>query len=470
MDVPTIMAHLRTHKKDAWCNLPHPSGDGGHLTIGEVADWRLYELATRHLATRLDYFHNFDIEAFISGLKQELVWTFVKKKEQEVNQRTVDKMLSASIKRAKKLHKALTHYIPCVLVSSSQPEAFRLGPVVFYRMEKFLSDHEQAFDASKERIRQDHIRRYQEAIAGGESADTIATPGVSAGIATRLVTETTQYFQNFKWIAIVSIPECDVKLSRERAERTIEAALDVLKLYFARLHGEGLRQGHSLGSPPKTANLTAEADGKFDFSYGWSTQDVPTGKGWMNVLKSPHDSYFRAAASTLYSCVDPQNSSHLVERFLDSMAWYGQAVSEPSTSVRIVKYVAALERLTITRKLESKLTATVIRRTALLSCDKTAEGYEKAEKDAERVYDCRSGLMHGSLSLFDRELHFVAPVAERITRIALFKCLRIFTDLASAVDGATGKHLEAEYLKMQDQFPKINVAEANEHGKSNTAN
>jgi hypothetical protein len=262
-----------------------------------------------------------------------------------------------------------------------------------------------------------------------------------------------------------------VKLSRERAERTIEAALDVLKLYFARLHGEGLRQGHSLGPPAKTANLTAEMDGKFNFSYGWSTQDVPTGKDWMNVLNSPHDSYLRAAASALYSCVVPQNSSHLVERFLDAMAWYGQAVSEPLTSVRIVKYVAALERLTITKKLEDKLTATVIRRTALLSCDRTAEDYQKAEKDAERVYDCRSGLMHGSLSPFGRELHFVAPIAERITRIALFNCLRIFTDLASAIEGATGKHLEAEYVKMEGEFAKTNAtAESNEHGKSQTAN
>lgn len=459
MDVRTMMAHLREHKKDAWCNVPHPRDDGGQLTIGEAANRRFYEMAIRHLSTRPDLNHNFEIDAFIAAVKREFVYTFLKKQNSAVNQRTLDRMLSAAVKKAKKAHKALTHYIPCVLVSSSEPEAFRIGPVIFYRMEKFLADHQDAFEASKERIRADHIRRCQEAIAGGRPADSIATPEISEAIATRLVTETAEYFQDFKWIAMVSVPECDVKLSRKRAERTIEAAIDVLKLYFARLHGEGLRQGHSLGPPHKTANLNAEADGKLNFSYGWNTQDVPTGKDWMKVLKTPHDSYLRAAASALNSCVDPQYSYHLVERFLDAMAWYGQAVSEPQTSVQIVKYVAALERLTVTKKLDDGLTTTVIRRTALLSYDKTKDGYERASADAKTVYDCRFGLMHGSVSPFDRELHFVAPIAERITRIALFNTLRIFTDLAGEVEAATGKQLEAEYVRLEDELQKT-LAEA----------
>ncbi len=42
------------------------------------------------------------------------------------------------------------------------------------------------------------------------------------------------------------------------------------------------------------------------------------------------------------------------------MAWYGQAISEKQISVQIVKYVAALERLTVTKKLEKGLTDTVV--------------------------------------------------------------------------------------------------------------
>src|SRR5205085_7777954 len=112
----------------------------------------------------------------------------------------------------------------------------------------------------------------------GRPAEEIATPDISEKLAERLVGNTVEYFEQFKWIAIVSIPECDVTLSRERAERAIEASLDILKLFFGRTHGEPLRQGHSLGTPPKTAKLTREADGKLNFSYGWSSKDTPAGK------------------------------------------------------------------------------------------------------------------------------------------------------------------------------------------------
>jgi hypothetical protein len=454
MEVRDLMAYLREHKNDYWHSIPSPRGDGSHLTIGEAAGRRFYELAARHLATRADLNNNFDIDLFIKAVKNEFVWTFLKKREKELSQRTLDKMLSGAVRRAKKAHKALTHYIPCIIVSSSEPEAFRIGPVVFVRMEKFLQEHKDAFEAERERIREDHIRRCQEAIAGGRRAEDIATPDISEGIANRLVRDTIAYFEKFKWMAMVSIPECDVTLSRERAERAIEAALDILKLFFGRSHGEGLRQGHSIGAPPNTAKLTREVDGKFDFSLSWASQDTPTGSEWINVLIKPDDSYFRAAASALGSCVDPQYSSHLKERFLDAMAWYGQAISEQQTSVQIVKYVAALERLTVTKKLEEGLTSTVTRRAALLSYDGTKEGYERSLKDAEKVYDYRSGLMHGSRSPFDKDLKFVVPLAEKITQKALFNSLRIFTRLEHEVDKAKAKDLEAKYLQLEGQLPQ----------------
>jgi hypothetical protein len=453
MEVRDLMAYLREHKEDYWHSVPHPSGSG-NLTIGAAAGRRFYELAARHLSTRADLKHNFDTDLFTAAVKKEFVWTFLKKGERELSQRVIDKMLAAAVRRAKKEHKALTHYIPCIVVSGSEPDAFSIWPVLFVRMEKFLQEHKEPFEAEKERIREDHIRRCQEAIAAGRPAEEIATPDISEKLAERLVGNTVEYFEQFKWMAIVSIPECDVTLSRERAERAIEAALDILKLFFGRTHGKPLRQGHALGTPPKTAKLTREADGKFDFSYGWSSQDTPAGKEWFRVLTEPDDSYLRAAASALYACADPQHGSHLNERFLDAMAWYGQAVSEQQTSVRIVKYVAALERLTVTKKLEEGLTNTVTRRAALLSYDGTKEGYERALEDAEKVYDYRSGLMHGSRSPFDKDLRFVAPLAEEITRKALFNSLRIFTELDHEIRDAKAKDLEAKYQKLEGQIPQ----------------
>jgi hypothetical protein len=151
-------------------------------------------------------------------------------------------------------------------------------------------------------------------------SETVATPELSEAIANRLVDETTEYFEEFNWLAIVTIPTCNIQVSRKRVERAVEAALDVLKLFFARLHGKVLRQGHSMGLPRKTAKLTREMNGVFDFSYGYNTQDTPAGKDWMRVLTSPNDFHFRAAASAVHACCEPEKMSPLLQRFLDALA------------------------------------------------------------------------------------------------------------------------------------------------------
>lgn len=451
MEFTDLMAHLDENENDSWYEVPHPSGSGG-LVCGEAAGRRFYDLTARQLATQPNLRNNFDPEDFARIVMSEFSARFLKQGA-EVNQRNIDKMFSAAVKKSKAKHKELTHYIPCIVVSSAEPEAFRIGPVVFVRMEKFIGEHREAFEAERERIRLDHIRRCEEAIEKGSSADQIATPDISAGIASRLVNDTVSYFEKFKWMAVVDIPECDVTISQRRAERTIEAALDILKLFFRRVHGESLRQGHAYAPPPNTASLTREASGKFNFSFAWSSQDAPAGKNWIRILTEPDDSYARAAASALDSCVDPQYSSHFKERFLDAMSWYGQAISEPMASLQIVKYVAALERLTVTRKMEEGLTVAVTTRAALLNYDGTGEDYDRLLREAQKVYDYRSGLMHGSLSPFDSELESVSPSAEEITRHALFSCLALFTRLDSQTKDAGRKDLEAEYQKLYEQVP-----------------
>ena len=134
------------------------------------------------------------------------------------------------------------------------------------------------------------------------------------------------------------------------------------------------------------------------------------------------------------------------------MAWYGQAISEKQISVQIVKYVAALERLTVTKKLDEGLTNTVVRRTAILTHGGNPGSYEKTVKDVAKVYDFRSRLMHGSKSPFDKDLESIPPIAEEVTRLALFSALRLFTELDNTVENAKEKQLEAKYKELEDQL------------------
>ncbi len=454
MEFYDLMKYLRENKNDGWFTISRPNEDG-ELIIGQAAGLRFYEIAKRHLSTKPELNNNFDTEDFADALEKEFVRVFVKNGEKEINQRVSDKMLSAAVKRAKRSHETLKHFIPCVIVSSEKPSKFRIGPVTFFRIEKFLQEYKDIFEEERTRINQEHIERCQEAINGGRSEEEIATPDISEGIANRLVGDTLSYFEKFKWMAVVDIPECNVKISRKRVERTIEATLDILKLFFGRLHGENLRQGHALGIQLDTARLTQDSNGKFNFTIKRSSQDTPAGKEWFRVLIEPDASYFEAAISALNSCVDPQYTTHLKERFLDAMAWYGQAISEKQTSVQIVKYVAALERLTVTKKLEKGLTDTVVRRTTLLSYDETKEGYEKALEEVDKIYDCRSGLMHGSKSPFDKDLELVSPMAEKIVQKALFNALRIFTELDNKVENVKEKQLEAKYNELENQIEEL---------------
>lgn len=453
MEFRDLMDYLREHKNDAWFTLPHPTKEG-HLTIGQAAALRFYEMAKRHLSTQSELNNNFDTEDFTKTVEKEFVRVFLKNEEKEINQRVTDKMLSAAVKQARKTHKAIKHFIPCVIVSSKEPEIVRIGPVILIRIEKFLQDYKSVFDDERTRIKKEYFEKNHESVEIEKQEDS-EIQKTAERLPESYVDRTVKYFEGFKWMAIVDIPECNIRISRKRAERTIEAVLDILKLFFGRTHGESLRQGHAVGVPLETANLTQDSEGKFNFVIKKSSQDTPTSKEWFGVLIEPEASHFEAAISALNSCVDPQYSSHLKERFLDAMAWYGQAISEKQISVQIVKYVAALERLTVTKKLEEGLTKTVIRRTTILSYDGTKEGYEKSSKESTKLYDYRSGLMHGSKSPFDKDLELIAPMAEEITRNALFNTLRIFTELDNKVENVKEKQLETKYKELENQIEEL---------------
>ncbi len=225
MEFHDLMAYLRENKNDAWFTISHPNGNGD-LTIGQAAARRFYEISKRHLSTKSELNNNFDTEDFAGAVEKEFVRVFLKNGEKAINQRVTDKMLSAAVKQAKKSHEALKHFIPCVIVSSREPETFQIGPATFVRMEKFLDERKNIFDEERARIKEEHIQRCQEVIEGGRPEEEIATPDISERIANRLVGDTIKYFENFKWMAIVDIPECNVKISRKRAERTIKLGVN----------------------------------------------------------------------------------------------------------------------------------------------------------------------------------------------------------------------------------------------------
>ncbi len=205
-----------------------------------------------------------------------------------------------------------------------------------------------------------------------------------------------------------------MQLCRYRAEIVVDAALDVLKLFFRELHGKDLRMGHSYTVPEKVATLTVDSDNYFNISFGWrATKNNYVGDAWFEKLTSPEiHPYLLMSSSAPKARISPEYKTHLTERFLDALSWYGQAISDNLHSTKIVKYVAAWERLVITKK-ERDLTSTACRRIAMLAYDGCREPYEQTLKKAKDVYEWRSNLMHGTSSPFAPNIKEIVPIAEK---------------------------------------------------------
>ena len=437
------------HRRDFLCCVPHPDGRGGSLICGREAYNRFYELAKRCLSSE-EKRDDFDLQAFTRSIREEFVRVFLKE-QKEVDERSVSKMLAAAMKKIKKMQKSLTHYIPCVIVFENQPDRFQIGPVHFTTIENFLNDHRNDFEKKRHHLRNASIEHAKKAVEKGKmAANKIPTLEDSAKHADMMVDKLLEYFKGYKWVASVTIPPCDEKVSLERAQVTVEAALNVLRLFFGAFYGNKLRQGHSRGMITDTANLTRDADGNLFIAISQKLEHVPGGDNWFQTITDNYAFYLEAAGSALNSYLETEGSSHLCQRFLDALNWYGQAVTEQMTSAQIIKYAAALERLTVTKK-EKDLTPVVTRRTALLNFDGSKEDFGRCKKDASKVYEWRSNLMHGSCSPFEKKLGTISNLAQRMTQCALFRSLGFFLFVEHTC-GYTQNNLEESYQSWETKF------------------
>ena len=113
-----------------------------------------------------------------------------------------------------------THYVPCAVVMHRKRDIFTVGPVTFILRERFFKENEQAIREAAERW----------------------APKVSADILNR----TESFYTDFMWIAKITVPRCDVAVSRERARVGIQKALDVFKLIVGSGRAGNVKMAHDI--------------------------------------------------------------------------------------------------------------------------------------------------------------------------------------------------------------------------------
>lgn len=250
-------------------------------------------------------------------------------------------MLAAAIKSVKKSVHDLTHFVPCVIFLNKYPDQFEIGPVKFLWMKDFLErNHEMIVSRDPELVSKDLI----------------------------------PYYSRFPWVAQTTVPQCDEPTSQIRASTIIEGALDALRLLIGEGYTARFRQGHMPVALTESASLRQDSKGQVGLSINREWQDRNARDKWYEKLRQHAGLYLVLIENALGGLQDPSKASHLTQRFLDSLNWYGQAVKETHSASAIVKYVAALERVTMTKE-HKEIAQTLSRRTALLCAKRNKREY-----------------------------------------------------------------------------------------------
>jgi len=413
MSVEDLRAFFKGHEQDWLYHLPHPEGRG-MLPCGKAAYFRVGEISRRHLATQRDLNQRVDGERFRKDVTQELVRRFLKE-DRLVDEKQTARMFAAAVKSAKKRVYDLTHFVPCVVFLDKFPDQFEVGPVKFLWMKDFLeNNHEKIISRDPESVSKDLI----------------------------------PYYSRFPWVAQITVPQCDEPTSQLRATTIVEGALDALRLLIGKSYTARFRQGHTPVALTESASLRQNSEGQIGFSINRQWQDRHAPDKWYENLRQHAGLCLVLVENALGGLQDPSKVSHLTQRFLDGLNWYGQAVKETRSASAIVKHVAALERVTMTEEHE-EIAETISRRTALLCAEGDKSIYTKQYTLTRDIYDWRSKLMHGSISPSHKTLSAVCSKAAGLTRFTLLAGLEFFTAIERQKPLATTVDLEKAYKQLE---------------------
>jgi hypothetical protein len=171
--------------------------------------------------------------------------------------------------------------------------------------------------------------------------------------------------------------------------------------------------------------LISEHPGSVSASKYVSGRNARGGRGWHEALQARVPHIWTRLAEAITPLCAGRIRDELDQRLVDALNWFGQATRETNRGAAVVKYAAALERLTITGHIEGVERA-VIRRTLILNQTRTDKSEEQIEREIGRFYQCRSDLMHGSLSPFDPSVDKILRLGWELARWSILEAAQLF--------------------------------------------
>jgi hypothetical protein len=462
LSIEEKIEHLKKNRTESFCTLPHP--ELGQITIGQKALERFWAMAKRFLASNPDKKARINFDEFVNALRLEYSIRFITD-GRAIDQPNVDKLISAAYKRVERKFEELQHFIPVILFMTNTIPAFEVGPVTFLHKSEFFLRHQAELEAERGKIAKDNLARAAQLVLEGYPASSVSTEETATTLGNRLVDGLIETVREHTWISIVTIPPCDPSVSYEKALFLTKGALNILKLLLGGDYTDRLRTAEDQGHRTKGAKLYRRKNGELEISTSSTPQDNVVGSKWLDQLTTTHGVWFNMASDVLTASRDLDTAAPLCVRFVDSLAWYGDAIAERSNAAKIVKFVSAIERLVCTGKEYAvgkaiPLAEIVIPRAAVFYSQGFGVDVDEARKQFAQIYDWRSGIVHGSISPFDESLRSIAVKAEDATRLILLGGLDFFTSLGIGDQSFREKKLKEHYAELVTKaFPEANSGE-----------
>lgn len=287
-----------------------------------------------------------------------------------------------------------TQYLPCHIFDANQKaSSFKIGPVTFFSRPDWLK----ILDVGEVSV--DLIRKVWK---GSLSVNDLQTKAFTKGStdATRGAFSAVKTIGSHFWIAAIKVPDHEPIQSAKKGAMLVSLAMDVLSLLL---------------SPTDSARLVISGAQRVAFSerslfsndkgqlFDRLRINMPGVSGPPGHAKKflKETKRLREAAGVIMNRYDTDaasgRTSRLVDRWINALHWYGQALREPSDFMAIVKYGCAMDILTDG---EGNLTQLASRTAAAFGIEPDAEVTGDGDKLGaiiSRVFnEGRSALVHGS--------------------------------------------------------------------------
>jgi hypothetical protein len=417
-DIAAIRHHYEQHPEDKLCHIYRPGSRDMILCRKSGID------ATERMALRLvaEAPNGYDLSSKrVAEIIAERIFQVA------IDEVTDDEelvlILKSYVAESEAEHVEASYQFPCVLLHCGPihsnyppppPDQFALGPVTFRRFQVFVQDFTQAVQSGEKQAEEKAFDMF------------------------------TQSGEKYGWVASVKIPRCAPDVSRRRAEEIIEAAINLLKVFIGLRHARSMRLPHTAPSRNRETCVLTEVESTVKWTWHGASLEGALVAGDPLAAIPPCILSF---ASDLLQKAQNGNRDEATNRLLDALRWFGDASFEESGGVQIVKWIAALERLTATERLRQGITHNFCKRVALLASGLGTGKVETAYRDARKAYDLRSDVMHGSRSQEDPHLLMNAGLVHDLTREAMLGALAVHHFLGTVIRDGRVESIARFYQK-----------------------